>query len=74
MKRAIIKERFTDSDRFSGSLLVTPKSFKTVKDWTGYQVEGLDYYVNQACTMGASKGDAKSTTKKAIKAKPRSDK
>ena len=74
MKRAIIKDSFTAEEKYSGSLLVTPKSFKTVKDWTGYQVEGLDYYVNQACAMGASKSDAKSTTKKAIKAKPRSDK
>lgn len=63
MKRAIIKESFDNDELHSGSLLVTPKSFNTVKDWASYQVEGLDYYVKKAISLGATKRDGRTKGK-----------
>ncbi len=52
--KAIIKDSFSDAEKSSGCLLVTPKSFKYVKVWQGVEVSGLKYYVSKAVYLGAS--------------------
>jgi len=53
--KVIVKETFTKAEEESGALLVTPYSFGRVKSWKGYDVSGLEYYVNKAIGLGAKK-------------------
>ena len=67
MKKAIIKESksFTKSEIDGDSLLVTPTSFGFVKGWSDFEVSGIDYYIDKAVKLGA--------TRKARKQKPKAD-
>ncbi len=53
--KAIIKESFSKAELSSGDLLVTPKSFNSVKGWQGVEVSGVKYYVDKAVKLGAKK-------------------
>ena len=63
--KAIIKESFSKAEASSGNLLVTPKSFNSVKSWQGIEVNGIKYYVDKAVSLGAKKPKAKPKSKKA---------
>lgn len=53
--KAIIKESFSKAEMLSGDLLVTPKSFNSVKGWQDIEASGLKYYVDKAVNLGAKK-------------------
>ena len=53
--KAIIKDSFSKAEVSSGDLLVTPRSFKYVKEWQGAEVSGIKYYVDKAVKLGAKK-------------------
>ena len=53
--KAIIKESFSKAELSSGDLLVTPKSFNSVKGWQDFEVSGVKYYVDKAVKLGAKK-------------------
>lgn len=57
--KAIIKESFSKAEMLSGDLLVTPKSFNSVKGWQDVEVIGLKYYVDKAVNLGAKKPNPK---------------
>jgi len=53
--KAIIKDSFSKAEVSSGVLLVTPRSFKYVKEWQDTEVSGIKYYVDKAVKLGAKK-------------------
>ena len=53
--KAIIKESFSKAELSSGDLLVTPKSFNSVKWWQDIEVSCIKYYVDKAVKLGAKK-------------------
>lgn len=55
----LIKESFTEAEKESEAVLVTPQSFSAVKSWKGVEVSGIDYYVKKAVELGAVKKKAK---------------
>jgi hypothetical protein len=60
--KAIIKESFSKAELSSGDLLVTPKSFNSVKEWQGVEVSGTKYYVDKAVKLGGKKPKPKKKT------------
>lgn len=60
--KAIIKESFSKAELSSGDLLVTPKSFNSVKGWQDVEVSGVKYYVDKAVKLGAKKPKPKKKT------------
>jgi len=61
--KAIIKESFSKAEISSGDLLVTPKSFNSVKEWKGIEVSGIKYYIDKAVNLGAKKPKPKKKAK-----------
>ncbi len=53
--KAIIKDSFSKAEISSGDLLVTPKSFNSIKGWQDIEVSGVKYYVDKAVKLGAKK-------------------